>query len=380
MKGGLITTQRASGLSARITGLIRALPGISRVQLSQSLALSPATVSRSVQELVDLGCLRESPGNIAASGRPRVGLYVDPSCAYALVLDIKVESAVAGFVDFSGQLLDREVLDEPMGDVARAMDSLPRLMGRMLNKHVAEADHLLGVGVAITGTWNTLHRALVFSPSLPQWHGVNLEQPFRSLPGEYLVVDNDSRAAASAEMMIGSGRRFQDFVYLYGDYGIGSAIVHRRTIVRGQENLGSGMGHMLISLDPTWPICDGCGRRGCLGAVVNAAIIAERIGRGSPRAEVLSAVADYLAVAVANLLNQLCPEAIVLGGRLFHTYTELYPMVVKACRERLLEHILHRVAFVRAELDPDAALVGMATQVFSRDTDVSTVGWGRISS
>jgi len=370
----------ATGLSARVTGVVRAHPGISRIELAQSLALSPATVSRGVQELVEVDCLTEQGSGVGMSGRPRVGLYVNPSCAYALVLDLKVQSAVVGLADFAGHIIDQDTLAEPMESVSEAIQQLPALVTQMLDKHAAESERLLGMGVAITGTWNTLHHALVFSPSLPQWHGINLEQPFRAIPGDYLVIDNDSRAAATAEMMVGAGRAFQDLVYLYGDFGIGSAIVHQRTLVRGQENLGGGLGHTLISLDPDWPLCPGCGRRGCLGAMVNSGIIAEKIAKGSSRAQVLTEVAGYLAVSVANLLNQLCPEAIVLGGSLFLTYSELYPLLVQACRERLLDHILHRVAFVRAELDPDAALIGMASQVFAHDSAHLMAKWQKVSS
>ena len=86
-----------------------------------------------------------------------------------------------------------------------------------------------------------------------------------------------------------------------------------------------------------------------------------------------------MSLPVANLLNQLCPEAMILGGSLFRAYGELYALVVQACQERLLPHILHRVAFVRGDLDPDAALVGMATQVFLQNAGLSMARWAHVS-
>jgi len=331
------------------------------------MGLSAATVGRGVQELLDAECLIEVDGGGVPSGRPRVSLEVNPAYAYALVLDIKVQAAVVGLIDFSGQIVDRRRITVPMEQVALAMQQLPSALRAMADAHVEESRRIVGLGIAITGTWDTAQHALVFSPTLPGWHGINLMQVFQILPEREVIIDNDSRAAAMAEITVGAGRRLEDFLYVYGDFGIGSAIVHQRRLVRGQDNLAGGLGHALVSADVDAPMCTGCGRTGCLGALVNADLILHQVEQGISREQVLHTMATYLAVPITNVLNQICPEALILGGELFAIYPELYPLVVQACRERLLHHIVHRISFVRAERDPDAAIVGMASRVFARD-------------
>lgn len=359
--------QHTTGLFARLTGVVRARPGISRVELAEVTALSPATISRAVQELLDVQCLVEAARGETPSGRPRTGLVVNPRYAYAVALDIKVQGAVVAIVDFAGQIVDRRRLTIPMDPVAQAMQQLRDALNAMVASHQHETPKLAGIGIAISGTWNTAQHALVFSPTLPGWHGINLMQVFQQVPGTAVIIDNDSRAAAMAELTVGAGRRLDDFLYVYGDFGIGSALVHQRRLIRGQDNLGGGLGHALVSVEPDAPVCSGCGRPGCLGALLNHDLIAQQIAHGVSSERTLQTMAEYLSVPITNVLNQVCPQALILGGDLFLTYPEFYPLVVQACRQRLLQHIVHRVGFVRAEKDPDAPVVGMASRVFARE-------------
>jgi glucokinase len=253
-----------------------------------------------------------------------------------------------------------------MTNVAIAKEELLSLIEDILRANREISDRIAGIGIAITGTWNLSQQTLIFSPTLPQWQGLDLRQFFRTLPYETILVDNDAKAAAIAELSLGAGRQYDDFLFLYGDYGIGSALVHKRKIVRGQDNLGGGVGHALVSSDPHWPVCTGCRRRGCIGAYANTKVIAEKLEADPFDRHVLEEVAGYLAIALANILNQFCPQAMVVGGKLFSTYSQFYPALVQMTRQQLLDHIVQRVVFMQAECEPNLTLIGMAMQVFDQ--------------
>lgn len=351
-------------LWTRIAEAIRSDPGIPRAELAQIVGMSPATITRAVQAMLEAHVVEEARRpRVQGSGRSRVGLQVNAEIGYALALDVKVRSAVAALVDFTGAVICRQELTMSMADVSVAMTVLPEFVAHVLAERSSSTDRLWGVGVSIPGTWSASQRTLVFSPSLPRWRGVNLQSLFSALSARAFVVENNTRAAAIAELTLGAARRFRDFLYVYGDFGVGSTFVHQREIVRGLDNLASGLGHTLMSLDG--PVCEVCGRAGCIAPLLNTGAIRRRIASGEPTEVVLRDTARILSVPIANLLNLFCPQALLVGGHLFQAWSALYPLLVEATQAHLLPHIVHRVAFVPAEFGNEATLVGIAMRVFA---------------
>ncbi len=168
-----------------------------------------------------------------------------------------------------------------------------------------------------------------------------------------------------------------DLVYLSGEVGVGAGV-----IVGGHRLVGAGgyageIGH--LSLDPQGRECH-CGNRGCWETQVGAHAIAEAIGCPADRVASLDEVLDALTSAdedlrevgrllgrgLANVVNLLNPQVIVLGGFL----RSLYPLV----REEV-DRTLHDAALVAPQelvrvalpgLGPDAVLLGAAETAFGR--------------
>ncbi len=341
----------------------------SRVELAKKLNISPATIGRTVQEMVNDGWLLEQVCTESTAGRPRVELTLNADMGYAVVVDIDVRSAVVGLVDFTGRIIYRKVLQESMEDLSQATEQLSAALSSVLGEIPEIKARVWGVGIAVPGTWNTAQRALVFTSTLHQWQGIDLQGIFRQVPSTTLVIDNDAKAAALGEMILGAGRPFANFIYVRGDVGIGSAMVHEREIIRGQDNLAGGMGHMIVAPE-AGKDCR-CGRRGCLEAMAGLGVVEHQLESGGARGPLFGRIAGYFAIALANLGNLFCPEGIVMDGQLFKSYPELFALIVQATRRLLVPHIQHRIAFVTAEFEPDSALLGMAMHVFQNPAAAS---------
>lgn len=128
--------------------------------------------------------------------------------------------------------------------------------------------------------------------------------------------------------------------------GIGGALVADGELMRGANGFSGEIGHMVV--DPSGPLCP-CGRSGCweryasgsgLGRLAREAAHAGRgarlvelaggdpeavrgehvtaaAGEGDPDAhEVVRRFAWWLGLGLANLINALDPEVIVIGGGL----------------------------------------------------------------
>lgn len=95
---------------------------------------------------------------------------------------------------------------------------------------------------------------------LPGWAQFDVAGQLRDLLGIPVVVDNDTRSAARAELVRGAGRPCSDFFFRLHSR-VGGAVV-----LDGEARAGSSGGEFgHIVLDPNCPLCR-CGNRGCLEA------------------------------------------------------------------------------------------------------------------
>ena len=181
------------------------------------------------------------------------------------------------------------------------------------------------------------------------------------------------RAAGDAEHRLGAARGYGDVVVLAIGTGIASSL-----ILDGRPYSGGGyageFGHSLA--DPLGEPC-ACGAIGCLETIASAGAIARRYRQASGNAatgakDVLAAAGtgdpiarrvwndavEALAQALARVVANLAPEAIVIGGGL----AQSGPALFDPLRDRLdaLLSFHRRPALVRAELGDDAGLLGTA--------------------
>lgn len=169
--------------------------------------------------------------------------------------------------------------------------------------------------------------------------------------------------------------------------GVGAGIIIGGQLYRGGRCGAGEIGHMTI--DEEGPPCH-CGNRGCLEALVSDEAIArrarEKLGGTSPTPdqgpitrekvvekalagdstarEILREAGYHLGTGIANLVNILNPEVIVVGGEAAAQAGELILEPVReAMRKRAFSVLAKDTRVVPAALGPDGWLVGAATLV-----------------
>lgn len=245
-----------------------------------------------------------------------------------------------------GVVLDGdEVLAEQRRPTPRGADAILDSVQELVDELRGDVGDVVQVGFGAPGLVDREGR-LCFGPNLPDV--VNL--PFAALLEQRLgvpvAVDNDATCAAWGEHCQGAGRGVRDLVMVTLGTGIGTGLVLGGDLHRGWNGFAGEAGHMVV--DPDGPPCP-CGRRGCweryasgfgLGRLARDAAQAGKARRivelagGDPeavRGEHVTRAADegdqqasaifetfawWLALGIANLVNLLDPELIVIGGGL----------------------------------------------------------------
>ena len=204
-------------------------------------------------------------------------------------------------------------------------------------------DQIESVGVGIPGIANPRTGEIDRCPNMGWFH-----VPFREEFGKHLSVplfiENDANVAALAESVAGVSAGTSSSVFVTIGTGIGSGIIINGKIWSGFHGVGGELGHTIFDLDGV--PCT-CGNRGCLERYCSAtalirmgreavalrqdSLILQSVGnditkveartiidaarRKDPLAEeVYTRWIHQLAQGLANVVNFLDPEVIVLGG------------------------------------------------------------------
>jgi glucokinase len=234
-------------------------------------------------------------------------------------------------VDLGGSKLLACVADEDGRLVAHTQRTTGRATGpgaalRLIVDAAAELRELAGpfeaAGVGFPGQTDFASGTAHASVMLDGWCEVPLAQRAAAALGVPCVVDNDVNMAAVAELARRADALPHSMLFVAVGTGIGGAIAIGDRVWRGFSGVAGEIGN--VTIDRHGAEC-WCGRRGCLNTVASGAAIerllepgvplAEQARAGHPRlGEVLEEAAVALGTGLADALNLLNPELVVLGG------------------------------------------------------------------
>jgi glucokinase len=232
------------------------------------------------------------------------------------------------------------------------------------------------VGFGIPGPMDLNEGVVLSAPNIPFWKDFPIASVFEKELAVPVFIENDANAAALGEHWKGAGKGFQNMVCLTLGTGIGGGIIVDGRIVHGAEGSAAEAGHMVIH--PDGPECN-CGSRGCLETYCSATAIEKRAravdglrglttetiyrlalkGETAAR-ELLEEAGTYLGIGLANLVNLLNPEAIVIGGGVAGAWDILIPPAEREMKVRAFKRPAERVRLLKAGLGDDAGILGAA--------------------
>lgn len=268
---------------------------------------------------------------------------------------------------------------------------------------LSDDSRLAGIGISCGGPLDTKTGLVYSPPNLPGWDAVPVRRHFEeAFPGIPVVLENDANATALAEWRFGAGRGTQNMAFLTMGTGIGGGLILEGRLYRGTNDLGGEVGHQTVLIDG--PLC-GCGKRGCLEALASGPSIARRAqeslqyGRGKallaladgdlkaitaqhvveaakagdPYSRMILAEAGrYMGIGLANLIQILNPERIVLGTIAVHAGDLLLEPVREAVAEFAWERAASVCTIVPAELGDQAQDLAALSLIPSAEGTVRT--------
>jgi glucokinase len=317
-------------------------------------------------------------------------------------LDIGGTNMVTGLVPFEGGaplgLRKLPTKPEEGGEtvVARAVQAIRAAVDEVLQSTGATRDDVLGVGIGSPGPLNRSTGIVLETPNLG-WVDFPLRDLVSRGVGLPATLDNDANCATFGEWWQGAGQGSQVLVGLTLGTGIGGGLVLDGEIHHGASDAAGEFGHMTI--DAMGRRCN-CGNYGCLEAYasgpniaaravegiragvesvlvelvdgvlesITAATVYEGVVLGDAYAwEVMNETAKFLAVGVANLINALNPDTVVIAGGVTRAGDHLFGPLRKEVRRRAFRSAVAACRILPAALPETAGVIGAAA-VFKKDT------------
>lgn len=334
----MVQDAREMNRSMVITELLRSSP-ISRTQIAQSIGVSPATVSRVVDQLIHEGLVREGSAVVSESrGRRPILLDLVTETTHVVGVDVGAASTRYVITDLVGTTVLSRKIPTPAEQSATGL-------AEWVVSHVKEA---AGEGwplvryacVGLPGAVNQEEGTVSNAPNLAQIEDRRFLDALQLGFGIPLEIDNDVNYALLGEQRFGVAYAHPTAAMLNLGAGLGAALAVNGVVLQGRRGLIGEFGHL-----PVGPL----GTR--LEHMVTGPGIVRRaaeigvhlegpdglfVENPVPVLEQLRAQFDQALLIVLTALTVSCdPEIIVLGGGISKSLASSLSRYEDALRQNL---------------------------------------------
>ena len=274
--------------------------------------------------------------------------------------------------------------------------SILETMEEAMSRGKIRLSQLLGIGLAAAGVVDSDRGMVISSPHIPGLREAPLKQAVEQRFGVPAYMGNDATLAALGEWHFGLKRSVANLVYVTISTGIGGGIIANGKLYAGAGGTAGEIGHMTI--DVNGPHCN-CGNTGCWETLASGTALAREAvreiregantsiaglvggdlsridarvvfqaakGRDELANKLISRLAYYFGVGLANLVNIFAPELILIGGGLAKMGDLLLQPAISLAKERAYVTLAYDVEIRPALLGDDSGVLGAVAFVLDR--------------
>jgi predicted NBD/HSP70 family sugar kinase len=374
-----------------IASLIRDRGAISRAEIARVLDMSPSTVGRLVDWMIETGLLRETGQRVGSSaGRPGILLEFNGEISSVLTVDLRLTEAYAVITDLCGNPLIKCFCSLTIGDTKRSVDELIAIINDLIQAST-RLPPLNAIIIGAPSIVNVETGVIEWAPSLG-WSNLVLKELLEQKFKISVQIENDVNLAALGEYWKGTGRAVKkNMVFVSIGTGIGAGIIIDGSLYRGTSFAAGEVAYFItdaaVLRENAWLVGNLESRVGREGLIQMAQLVAQRYPssrltgyfnnpagpvdtgvilklaeEGDQAATVVfNELVDILTIVICNIAVVLDPEMIVLGGPSDWDWTVL----TAAIRSRVGSALLRPIDLRPSQLGHDALIIGGAYTALS---------------
>jgi glucokinase len=268
-----------------------------------------------------------------------------------------------------------EAIVEPRFDGSDPLDRIVAFVRTALEK-LGPVD---AIGIAVPGLINRKNGGVAYSVNIPETASLNIAEAVGGVAGVPVVLENDANAAAVAEFTLGAGKGSGSMFYATIGDGVGGAFVLDGKLWEGAGGYAGEFGYIAIDSEGT-RLEDMASTANIVRRTRNrfnrdstsslGKLPEERIGiaeivkaaeEGDEFARLmLERTGGYVGTAIANVINLLNLETIVVGGEITGAKDVVIEAITNRAKELSFARAFAQTRILAATVGEDAAAIGAA--------------------
>lgn len=262
---------------SRVLQILTDKGAMARKDIARELGLTAAAVTQICNDLISSGLLKEE-GELdeeKRAGRKKILVGIDFDYAFVLGISIETNHTIVSVSNLKGECIGQK---EIMTDSAVSPEAFLRrcvdLEKQLVEELKLQKNRIIGLGVSVPGIVSreegvSLHAYQIWDTP------VRIREILERDTSIPIIVENNVRAYAEAELTFGAGREQENVIFLKWGPGVGSAIAINNKIYNNRNHAASEIGHVVIRRKGG-KLCR-CGRYGCLETEVSTHAIADAV-------------------------------------------------------------------------------------------------------
>ncbi|MGI6353926.1 MAG: ROK family protein [Lentisphaeria bacterium] len=349
---------------------------LSRVELAQELHCPGTAVTRITRDLIEKGILATAGLSESNGGRPREQIKLVADWKKAVGIELSPHRITGILTDLKGRILVREevFLSEQLG-IEEFVHSMELVARRLLD--ACEEEKLLGVGIATFGPFSGESRILGNVAAFPALDYFDIRKFFEDNFALTVQIADATYARALHEIWFNHAPERGSFLLFDAGAGIGCATVFDGQIVFGKYSNVGEIGHTIYKIDGE--LCP-CGKKGCLETLCSIRIIEQKaralkkskklkfaeIARNYSSGEddfrkIIEDCAHWLGLAIANQINFLIPDRVILTGEMLQLGERFCQKVNESIDEYVFPAFRQEITISKSDAWRESAALGAAS-------------------
>jgi predicted NBD/HSP70 family sugar kinase len=385
----------------QVYGEIRRLGTVTKFDLAEKTELKGTTLTRILEELLENNLILEAGFGFSTGGRKPILYRINPTFAYVLGLDLSRTYSKLVLCD-----LHLKVIDSVRWDMSEVMTPSIFLkhvrdtVQQLLRKNGVGTKAVLGMGIGSVGPLDR-EKGMILEPlyfPAQGWKNVSIVSFFEEALQIPVLLDNGANTAILGEYWLGDPSQHHQLVYIHIGVGLRSGMMSAGQIIYGATDMEGSIGQMIIQSDGLPPQNSQSGNYGALESYVTIQAIERNakskfkqgretiLRKAVNTAEVLDyhnimmalrendnlvvelfkEAAVYFGIGLANILNILHPEKIILGGPLITNFDLYYETAVDVAKQKTYYYPSYQPLFAKSELGEDGLAIGAAGMIINQ--------------
>ena len=271
-----------------------------------------------------------------------------------------------------------EILDKFSAALEKDEDIAPQLV-EFINSLQSRFGDFDRIGITVPGLVDRETKRVTFSSQFPEHENIDFLGELEKVIKLKIYVENDANAAAYGEYLFGAGRGSENLFYVTLGKGIGGAFILNGKLWRGASGFAGEFGYIAVNSDgmrleevassaniirrtkmrfhqdPTSSLNE-IGEES-----ITIADVVREANNGDDFARLmLERTGTYVGMAIADVINLLNIEKIVVGGEIMQAGNLVLEGIKNRAREFSFSPNYNSTEIVQGKLGDQAAAIGVA--------------------